>query len=115
MQIIPVKYSKLLLRKNLIVYFFKVLILWLFLTTFLFQVEKAIKSFELRDITRIYLKGVISNPEALFMTANAYLKNKKYDKALEDINLAISIRGDEKFKILRSEILSKIKLNQDDE
>ena len=108
MQIIPVKYNKLLLRKNLIFYFLKILILWLFLTIFLFQVEKSIKSIELRDITRIYLKGTISNPEALYMTANIYFANKKYEKAFEDIELAISIRSDERFKTLRSKILLEL-------
>lgn len=82
------------------------------MSIFLFQLEKTIKSFEMRDVIRLYLKGVISNPESLYMTSIIYFENNKYEKAFEDINLAISIREDDKYKILRSKILNAIELQR---
>ncbi len=66
---------------------------WLFLSIFLLQVSSILKDIKVvkSDTFEIYLKGAIQNPTALWKSSELNENNKKYVKAILDMELAIGL------------------------
>ena len=59
----------------------------------LYPLNKIVANYEPKESLKIYLKGLINNPEALYISANNYFENDQFDKAKIDINLAMGLIG----------------------
>jgi hypothetical protein len=82
------------LKNEFIVKFFLILsMLYIFFLALLYPINKMIENYEPKEGLKIYMKGIINNPESLYISANNYFKNNQIDKAKIDINLAMGLIG----------------------
>lgn len=68
-------------------------ILYIFLLGLLYPLNIIISKQEIKEGFKIYLKGLINNPEVLYISANNYFKKNELEKAKIDINLAMGLIG----------------------
>ncbi len=81
-------------RNEFIVRFIIILsTLYIFLLALLYPLNIIVANYEPKESLKIYLKGFINNPEALYISANNYFENNQFDKAKIDINLAMGLIG----------------------
>ncbi len=81
-------------RNGFIIRFVIILsILYIFLLGLLYPINIIISKQEIKEGFKIYLKGLINNPEVLYISANNYFENNQFDKAKIDINLAMGLIG----------------------
>ena len=97
MQHINIKLYNYLLRKNIIPFIIKIVMIWILATSLLMVVENKLKNYELNESVRLYMKGFITNPEVLYLTYQYYCNKGNYKRAKEDINIAGGISKDAKF------------------
>jgi len=79
------------------VYFVRFIIilsaLYIMFLCMLYPLKLVLDNYEPTENFKVYMKGVIQNPEALYISALNSYQNGRLDKAIIDINLAMGIIG----------------------
>jgi hypothetical protein len=86
-----INYIEYLINKDTIQFIIKAGIVLIVGSSLIFQFRYTLRNYDPTEKVKVYLKGAISNPEALIIAAEINIKKKKYDEALVDLKLAKSL------------------------
>lgn len=86
-----INYIEYLINKELIQFIIKAGIVLIVGSSLIFQFRYTLRNYDPTEKVKVYLKGVISNPEALIIAAEINIERKKYNDALVDLKLAKSL------------------------
>lgn len=82
------------INKKLVVNFLiTISLIYVFLILLIYPINNMIKNYEPKDHVKVYLKGLITNPEVFYINAIYYYKRKEFSKAKLDIELAMGLIG----------------------
>lgn len=83
--------SNYMFKKEIVFFSIKLFFIYLLFLITLYLINFNLNNFNLKPIHKIYLKGLISNPEVFYQTSLYFHNNGNYDKALIDIQLAMGL------------------------
>lgn len=86
-----INYTEYLINKDTIQFIIKAGIVLIVGSSLIFQFRYTLRNYDPTEKVKVYLKGVISNPEALIIAAEINIERKKYNDALVDLKLAKSL------------------------